>query len=240
MPSELAHRVDTGGVHPVLELTGALDAEVLRAAVLTALADQPEALDVDVTGLAVSAETRHGAHALAEVARLDVAWPCTRLVVCTGAGTDAWRTPGLTLAPDLAAAQALLGPAAVGVRIGQDLEPVVGAARRARELVTAACATWGLPRAAGHGAIVVTEMVNNVVAHARTAMTVLLGRHGETVSVAVRDYSGSLPRYTGKAPAPTSYGGRGLLLIDSVSVRWGHLGVPGGKIVWALLQDEPD
>jgi hypothetical protein len=85
---------------------------------------------------------------------------------------------------------------------------------------------------------VVTEMVNNVVAHARTPMTVFLARHGEGMSVAVRDESASVPRFAGPV-APTSYGGRGLLLIDSVSSRWGNLKLDDGKVVWALLDDHP-
>jgi hypothetical protein len=84
---------------------------------------------------------------------------------------------------------------------------------------------------------VLTELVNNVVVHARTPMTVLLARHGETMSVAVRDHSTTVPRYIGM-PAPTASGGRGLLLIDSVSSRWGNLRLGDGKVVWALLQSD--
>jgi len=115
---------------------------------------------------------------------------------------------------------------------------VLGAARRSRELVTEACARWDLPDLAGPACIVATEMVNNVVAHAHTAMTVMLALRGATMSVAVRDRSARVPRFTG-APVPaTSYGGRGLLLIDSVARRWGSLTLDDGKVVWAVL--EPD
>ena len=80
-------------------------------------------------------------------------------------------------------------------------------------------------------------MVNNVVAHARTPMTVLLARPGATMSVAVRDRSRTSPRFGG-LPAPTAYGGRGLVLIDSVASRWGTLELADGKVVWALLADD--
>jgi two-component sensor histidine kinase len=115
---------------------------------------------------------------------------------------------------------------------------VVGAARRSRELITEACLKWNLPDVAGPAHIVVTELVNNVVSHAHTAMEVLLARHGDTISVAVRDHSGNTPRYAGPVPA-TAYGGRGLLLIDSVSQQWGCLRLSGGKVVWAVLLPEP-
>jgi hypothetical protein len=38
----------------------------------------------------------------------------------------------------------------------------------------------------------------------------------------------------------TSYGGRGMLLIDSVSARWGHLPLDDGKVVWALMFADHD
>ena len=91
---------------------------------------------------------------------------------------------------------------------------------------------------AGAACIVITEMVNNVVAHAHTPMVVLLARRDGALSVAVRDESAIVPKFTGPV-APTSYGGRGLLLIDSVADSWGTLPLDGGKVVWALL-DSPD
>jgi hypothetical protein len=56
------------------------------------------------------------------------------------------------------------------------------------------------------------------------------------MSVAVRDHSTGVPRFTGPV-APSSYGGRGLLLIDSIALRWGSLKLNDGKVVWAVLQD---
>nr|BFE68062.1 hypothetical protein GCM10020092_013630 [Actinoplanes digitatis] len=83
-------------------------------------------------------------------------------------------------------------------------------------------------------------MVNNVVVHARTPMTVLLGLRGDTVTVAVRDHSADVPRFSGDPVPVTSYGGRGLLLIDSVARRWGSLPLTGGKVVWAVLEGEQE
>jgi hypothetical protein len=82
-------------------------------------------------------------------------------------------------------------------------------------------------------------MVNNVVAHAHTPMIVLLALHGDTMTAAVRDRSANAPRLTDPV-SPTAYGGRGLLLIDSMAERWGSLRLDDGKVVWAVLADEPD
>ncbi|WIM95714.1 anti-anti-sigma factor [Actinoplanes oblitus] len=237
MPSEVRHLVDRGQSFPLVRLTGVLDAESagpVRSTLLDVLAGQPEAVVVDVGGLRVP---RHETlSVLREVRDATRDWPATRLALCCaedGNGT-AWESTGWPIWPDRDGAFASLGRPDAGRRVSLDLEPVVGAARRARELITETCLRWELSEVAGDACIVATEMVNNVVAHARTPMSVLLARHGETVSVAVRDGSPVLPRFTGPV-APTAYGGRGLLLIDAVAARWGRLALSGGKVVWAHL-----
>ncbi len=59
------------------------------------------------------------------------------------------------------------------------------------------------------------------------------------MAVAVRDASDTVPQFRGLV-SPTSYGGRGLLLIDSMADRWGSLALATGKVVWALLQLQDD
>ncbi|MDI5943158.1 ATP-binding protein, partial [Micromonospora sp. DH15] len=107
-------------------------------------------------------------------------------------------------------------------------------ARQARALVTDGCARWGIGALAEAGCIAVTEMVNNVVAHARTPMTLRLAPGDGTLHLGVRDQSRRQPRYTGVTP-PHLAGGRGLLLIDTVARRWGSTLLPDGKLVWAVL-----
>ena len=244
MPSEVRHQVDGGQTYPVVRLAGVLDAAtapVVRSRLLDVLAEQPEAVVVDVRGLAV--DDSAAVEVLAEVARDAAAWPGCHLLLTTGANpTEAapivWQAAGLPVWPTPEDAIAALGPPEPRHFLQAHLEPVVGTARSSRELVTEACGRWDLPDLAGPACIVVTEMVNNVVAHARTSMTVMLALHGESVSVAVRDRSTHLPRFTGSPVPVTSYGGRGLLLIDSVAQRWGSLVLDGGKVVWAVLDLE--
>jgi hypothetical protein len=238
MPSEVGHLVDTGQTYPVVQLAGVLDADTsttVRSALVDALARGPEALIVDVSDL--TSAGRGALQVLHDVVRLNDDWPGAQLVLCCAEDGAVWRSLGLPMWPSPQAALAALGTPDQAGHYDIALDPVVGAARRARELVTEACGRWDLPELAGGACIVVTEMVNNVVAHARTAMTVLLARHGDTMSVAVRDHSSAQPRFSGPV-APTSYGGRGLLLIDSVARRWGNLALVDGKVVWALLEHE--
>lgn len=239
MASEVAHRVSTGAPYPVVRLSGVLDAATageMRTAVLGVLAGQPEAVLIDVTDLRVADPAAVGA--LRDVARETADWPGAHIVICGADNADVWGAAGLPVWPDGAAALAALGAPDGTRRMSADLEPVIGAARLSRELVTEACARWDCPELAGPACIVLTEMVNNVVAHARTPMTVLLAEEGGTMSVAVRDHSTTAPRFGG-LPAPTAYGGRGLVLIDSVSSRWGTLELGDGKVVWAVLATDP-
>ena len=238
MPSEVRHLVDRGQTYPVVRLTGMLDtgtAPLVRSVLLDELACQPEAMVIDVAD--VKLVESDAAAVLREVARDTADWPAAHLVLCTPDGPETWRDTGLPVWPTQDAAFTELGEPDATQFLDLDLEPAVGAARRSRELVTEACGRWEMRGLAGPACIVVTEMVNNVVAHARTPMAVLLARHGDTMSVAVRDHSTAIPRFSGPVAA-TSYGGRGLLLIDSVADRWGSLALDGGKVVWAVLQEE--
>jgi hypothetical protein len=59
----------------------------------------------------------------------------------------------------------------------------------------------------------------------------MAGRHGRAVQVEVWDAASALPRPGREAP-PDEPGGWGLVLVESVSQRWGSYPTPGGgKIV---------
>jgi anti-anti-sigma regulatory factor len=238
MPSEVQHLVDTGGWYPVIQLTGVLDtdtATAVRWALVELLAQQPEAIVIDVSDLQLPDPA--AISVLRDVAKETADWPAAHLVLCAPT-SDPWHTTGLPVWRSTADAFTDLGEPDSPRQLSLELEPVVGAARRSRELVTEACGRWDQPGLAGPACIVVTEMVNNVVTHARTPMIVLLAIRPDAMAVAVRDRSSTVPQFTGPVPA-TSYGGRGMLLIDSVADRWGSLPLEAGKVVWALLQ-QPD
>jgi hypothetical protein len=238
MPSEVQHLVDTGGWYPVIRLTGVLDsdtAKAIRFALVDLLAEQPEAIVIDVSELEPANPA--ATSVLRDVAGETADWPAAHLVLCAPTA-EPWHTTGLPVWHSSADAFADLGDPEPPRQLSLELEPVVGAARRSRELVTEACGRWDLPILAGPACVVVTEMVNNVVAHAHTPMIVLLALRPDAMAVAVRDRSNTVPQFTGPVPA-TSYGGRGLLLIDSVADRWGSLPLERGKVVWAVLQ-QPD
>lgn len=236
MSSELRHLVDRGLLYPVVRLSGVLDVSTgptVRSVLIDELATQPEALVVDVADL--HADTLDVLRAIREDTR---DWPASHLALCGVRDAALWRDADWPSWPAAADAFSALGNPEQGGRLRLELEPQVGAARHARELITEACLRWELPELAGPGCIVVTELVNNVIAHAKTPMVVLLGVHGDVMSVAVRDQSTVVPSFDGEPVPVTAYGGRGMLLIDSVAERWGCLAVSDGKVVWAQLGGE--
>lgn len=238
MSSEVRHLVDSARPFPLVRLSGVLDATTaatVRFVLLDVLAGQPEAMVVDVGALEVGAPD---AVAVLRDVRQDTAdWPAAHLTLCDSRESGLWQGSGWAVSADSAHAFADLGEPHVDHRVRLDLEPEVGAARQAREVIGELCTRWELPAVSDAACIVATEMVNNVVAHARTSMVVLIAAQGDELSVAVRDHTGTVPSYSGAPVSPTAYGGRGMLLIDSVARRWGSLALADGKVVWALIAE---
>jgi hypothetical protein len=82
--------------------------------------------------------------------------------------------------------------------------------------------------------LVVSELVSNAVAHAGTEISVgiSLKEHG-VVRIEVSDGRTWPPRP--RAVTPDSVGGRGLLLVEALSDRWGVETRAEGKTVWAEI-----
>ncbi|WCN80660.1 ATP-binding protein [Micromonospora sp. LH3U1] len=225
----------------VVRLTGVLDAagaEAVRGALLARLCDRPGPVVADVTGLRVADAAGRGV--FAEV-RLEVAdWPAADLLLCDPVvdGPD-HADAGVPTWPTVDGALAAIAAAPLAAVLTADLAPTVGAARQARDLVSTGCRRWDMPTLTDPACIAITEMVNNVVAHARTPMTVRLAPQDSTLHLAVRDHSPLRPTFAGLAP-PTRAGGRGLLLINSMARRWGSSVVPDGKVVWCVLHPDDE
>ncbi|MCZ7435586.1 ATP-binding protein [Micromonospora sp. WMMC241] len=220
MPTDARCLVETDESSTV-RLTGVLDragAETVRGALLARIWERPGPVVVDLSGLRID---EPGVRDVLDEVRREVAdWPATDLLLAP-AGPPAPR------------------PAAAPELIEAELPPVAEAAREARSLIADGCARWGLPELAEPACIAVTEMVNNVVAHAVTPMTLRLAPCGDALHVAVRDHAAGRPAYAGPAPVD-SVGGRGLLLIDTVARRWGSTPLPDGKVVWCVLYAEDE
>ncbi|MEU5906885.1 ATP-binding protein [Micromonospora sp. NPDC047527] len=223
----------------VVRLSGALDLGTMRTvhqALDGALAAQPDALVIDLTDVAV--RDRLALSVFAATARRAEEWPAVPVVLCAPPPVAArWLAESTTcrvvpVSTDCEEATRFAG-AATSLRVRARFEPVAEACRRARELVVDACARWNLPDAAGPAALVLSELVGNVVRHAGTPMQVTVTLRRPYLHLAVVDGS--------EAPAQPAgvdlraEGGRGLMLVRELAQRWGSVPAGQGKAVWAML-----
>lgn len=239
MSSRITCEVRTTAPVAVVRLTGVLDLGTMRSvhhALNDALADQPDALVVDMAE--VDVKDRLALSVFAATARRAEEWPGVPVVLCAPTPVAArWLSESTTcrvvpVSRDCAEATRVAGTPSP-LRMRARLEPVSGACRRARELVTEACARWNLPDASGPAALVLSELVGNVVRHAGTPMQVTVTLRRPYLHLAVVDGSSAQAREGGTDLH--AEGGRGLLLVRELTQRWGSVPAGQGKAVWAML-----
>ncbi len=110
-------------------------------------------------------------------------------------------------------------------------------AEPARVLVRTALAAWALGSLTDDAALVVSELVGNAARHTRSRLIrVSVTRLAEdTVLVAVVDRNRE--EVVRRDPGPDDTNGRGLMLVEALTERWGVARSPWGKEVWARLRD---
>lgn len=118
----------------------------------------------------------------------------------------------------------------------------------ARRLVRTAVAAWHLEELTDAGVLLVTELVANAVKHtnSRNIRVVISRPSRRYVRIAVVDKSRTMPdmprlgqsddKEVSLEDVPLS--GRGLVLVDALSNRWGTDLYPWGKRVWGELKCE--
>ena len=240
----IAYEVGGDGSTLVAALRGALhltDVAAVQVHLLKALAEQPDALLVDLAGMHVgdplaltvfTAATRQAAR-----------WPGTPVLFCAPppatrahlAGSAFHRLPLFDSVRSARVHLEHMRGLALPT-LSDDLLPVAGAARHARDLATDACLRWDLPHLVGPASLVANELVSNVVDHAHTLMTLRLDLHKRYLNIAVRDGSPVEPARPGPMPSTGIARGRGLLLVDATAHTWGSLPSAAGKVVWASLR----
>src|SRR5579884_2597895 len=111
-----------------------------------------------------------------------------------------------------------------------DLPSDLGSAREARRFVADCASRLGRPGVAELAELLVSELVTNAVAHARTGVAIQCVPTRAGIRVVVRDGSADLP--SPRHPDPWDERGRGLLLVETLASRWGTQSVaPCGKAV---------
>ena len=171
-------------------------------------------------------------------------WPIARLVLFGASPevSEALRAVDVLdtvpLAADRAAAVARLETRPAALSRHHILDPHLASPRRARALFRRACLDWALGNAYDDAALVVNELVTNVVRHAHTScrLDIRLDAHG--LRVEVRD-QGPLPPALLDQAGHLLHCGAGLHLVATLSNRWGLEPHVDGKTVWARFSPRP-
>ena len=221
----------------VLELT---DVAGVHLHLLKALAEQPDVLLLDLTDMVVGEPLALSVFTAAS--RQASRWPGIPVLLCAPppstrrllAGPAYHRLPVFdSVAAARCHGEQLRGQAVPAFT--DDLLPVSGAARHARNVTTEACLRWDLPDLTAPASLIASELVSNVVDHAHTLMTLRLDLRERYLNIAVWDGSAVQPPRPGPLPLD-SRRGRGLLLVDATAHAWGWLPSTDGKVVWASLR----
>jgi anti-sigma regulatory factor (Ser/Thr protein kinase) len=85
--------------------------------------------------------------------------------------------------------------------------------------------------------VCVSEIVTNAIVHARSAPTMRLTSRMGRIRVEVADRDPALPVM--QPPSMLASGGRGLRIVDHLSLDWGVTPGHRGKVVWFEFEDTP-
>jgi anti-sigma regulatory factor (Ser/Thr protein kinase) len=117
-----------------------------------------------------------------------------------------------------------------------DLAPTAASVPAARHLVLELLRAWNLPHDAEDAALLVTELVSNVMDHVggEANLTLELETSDDWLRIAVVDGSAIRPvvqELSGDRPR-----GRGMRMVQVIADRWGAEDHLGGKRVWFELR----
>ncbi|MGR7024141.1 ATP-binding protein [Geodermatophilus sp. URMC 62] len=121
-----------------------------------------------------------------------------------------------------------------------DLLPTAGSVPAARHLVREVLRAWGAPQDDGDIALLVTELVTNVVDHVEgeSVLSLELEFSDGWLRIAVADGSAVRPvvgELRGDQPR-----GRGMQIVAAIADRWGVEDTDGGKRVWLVIGSGAD
>lgn len=118
-------------------------------------------------------------------------------------------------------------PRTASVRLGP--EPI--SAGEARRFVASTLAEWRWQGELDEVVLLTSELVANGIAHAVSTLTLTLRGEGDCVRVELTDDSADRPVV--RSLHPDAERGRGLVLVEALSRRWGVEAVDAdGKVVW--------
>lgn len=232
------------GDNILLTVAGELDSlsyRGLRDSIVKAALEEPAAVLIDISGLAVPAES---AYSVFTSARWHVnRWPEVPLaLLCRHpSGRSALRRNGIARylpvyrSLEDAAEAMRQEPPHLRRRARSQLPQHYSAVSQARELVQRWLVAWDRAEFIPVANIVVTTFVENVLEHTECGPDVRLETMNDTVTVAVADASQApaAVREPDDAARPS-----GLKIVAALCRTWGVAPTPAGKTVWAVIGPE--
>jgi hypothetical protein len=124
------------------------------------------------------------------------------------------------------------------------LGPDITAPRCARTAITEAVTAWGMLDLAGDATQITSELVANAVAASTQCagegtepapVTLTISSTDEELCIRVWDPDPTPPPRNRQDPGTWTERGRGLLIVEGLSARWGWYPGHTGKYVWSVL-----
>lgn len=103
----------------------------------------------------------------------------------------------------------------------------------ARHFVVDVLRAWGHEALSADAALIVSELATNALHHAGSPFRAVVDRRRGGVRIGVEDATRTpLER---REATGDDISGRGVVIVEALSRRWGYSPLPGGKVVWAEL-----
>lgn len=251
VPADRADQLVVAAEHAdgtsVLMVEGVLDSSTylpLRDAIIKAAIDNAGAVVIDVTRLSVPAPS---AWAVFTSARWHLGqWPQVPIaLVCShSSGREALvrnavsrYVPVYPTKAEAVAALATSGNPEIRRRARTELPRASSSVALSRELVAEWLAAWSRPDLISVAKLIVTVLVENVLAHTQGAPVLRLESKGDLVTIAVEDQS-SEPAARRELPSHGVDDVSGLAIVAALCRRWGNAPSTTGKSVWAVIGPE--
>jgi anti-sigma regulatory factor (Ser/Thr protein kinase) len=216
--------------------------ERLRDGLLACVADEPPAIVVDLGGMQTAIASL--LNVFPDVSDRIGDWPGVRLVLAAARhplrGMLDSRGVSRFVPTYGSVSEALqdLNAAPAPLRLEVTLPCSPESSRWGRHLVGRSCQEWGVPDIIPDAVVVTSELIDNMVQHARSEGQLRLELRRSALCIAVSDADPRRPQL--RLPGLSAPGGRGLVLVDRLSRNWGTAPrLDGGKVVWALLTISP-
>lgn len=118
-------------------------------------------------------------------------------------------------------------------RRAETFVPVPEAVSAVRRFVSGVLEDWDEDALVPDATLVISEMATNAVMHAGSAFRAYVERSGEVIRIAIEDAGSGMPESL--ALNGEDLNGRGVAIVEALSLRWGWDALASGKIVWAEL-----